>query len=270
MTSENGMMTMPVAPMMGYGNGGMGDFMGGNGAWFLLILLALFGWGRGGNGFGNNGGGGGGTYVVANDVQRGFDQAAITTGINNIQQGLCNGFAGVNQGVSNGFAQAEIANNARQLAYMQQFFGLQQGMNTCCCEQRQATADLKYTVANENAATRAAAAAGDQKIMDKLCQLELDNIKQNYEGQLRGQAQNYENRIAALENALGQERANNQNLRFIASQDNQTAKFIANNELQTTTLEQYLAPTPRPAWIVQNPNCCGPQYPQCGCGGYAA
>ncbi len=25
-------------------------------------------------------------------------------------------------------------------------------------------------------------------------------------------------------------------------------------------------PTPRPAYVVQNPNCCGPQTFGCGCG----
>lgn len=29
-------------------------------------------------------------------------------------------------------------------------------------------------------------------------------------------------------------------------------------------VEQYLAPTPRPAYIVQNPNCCAPNF-GCGC-----
>jgi len=50
-----------------------------------------------------------------------------------------------------------------------------------------------------------------------------------------------------------------------ASQGAQTAAILANNEAQTTALEQYLAPTPRPAYIVQNPNCC-PQNFGCGCG----
>lgn len=52
-----------------------------------------------------------------------------------------------------------------------------------------------------------------------------------------------------------------------ASQNQQTAAILANNEAQTAALEQYLAPVPRPAWIVQNPNgCnCGSYYNGCGC-----
>jgi len=265
-------MYMPVAPAYngGYGNDG---FLGGNSAWFLLVLLAMFGWGGNGFGFGGNG------ANTGADIQRGFDQSAVTTGIGNIQTGMCNGFAGVNQNmatgfagvqqaIGNGFAQAEIANNGRQMADMNQMFGLQTALNTqlnsmamtqqnCCCENRAAVADVKYAVANEAANTRANCDANNQKILDKLCQLELDGVKQNYEGQLRTmqtQLSNAQAEIAALRgdinrNALG-------------------SRILADNAAQTTALEQYLAPTARPAYIVQNPNCCG--YGYGGCGGYNA
>lgn len=176
--NENGnQMVMPVAPF--YGGGGDGMF-GGNGAWWIIILLAVLGWGNGfGGGFGGNGGG----FFNA-DVQRGFDQNAVINGIsgiqssiNGVQTSLCNGFAGVNQGVANGFAQAEIAANARQMADMNQQFALQSALQQCCCDNRAATADLKYTMATEAAATRANCDDNSQKIIDKLCQLELDGVK---------------------------------------------------------------------------------------------
>lgn len=221
MTPENGMY-MPVAPMGNYGNNDGGMF-GGNWMWFLLVWMAMFGWGNGGfGGYGGNG----------NEIQRGFDQNAIMNGIN-----------GLTTAQANGFAQAEISANARQMADMNQNFSLQSSLQQCCCENRSATADLKYTMASEAANTRANCDANNQKIMDKLCQLELDGIKQNYE-----------NRIANLQNALDQERNSNQALRFAASQGAQTAQILANNEAQTTALEQYLAPAPRPAYVVQNPN----------------
>lgn len=241
MTTENNGMYMPVAPAYGGGDG----MFGGNGAWWIIILL-LFGWGRG---FGGYGGGG-------SDVQRGFDQSAVMNGINNLATAQCNGFAGVNQNLANGLAQAEISANARQMADMNQNFQLQSAFQNCCCENRQATADLKYTVATEAAATRANCNDNNQKILDKLCQLELDGIKQNYEGQLR-----------ALQNQLNTAQGENQALRFAASQGAQTAQILANNEAQTTALEQYLAPVPRPAYMVQNPNCCS-QFGYGGCGGY--
>ena len=177
--NENGNpMVMPVAPY--YGGNGDGMF-GGSGAWWIIILLAVLGWGNGfGGGFGGNGGGG---FFNA-DMQRGFDQQAVVTGINGIQSAvngvqtsLCNGFAGVNQNVSNGFAQAEIAANARQMADMNQQFALQSALQQCCCDNRAATADLKYTMATEAAATRVNCDNNNQKILDKLCQLELDGVK---------------------------------------------------------------------------------------------
>ena len=186
---------------------------GGNGAWFILlfIILLLGGWNNNGNGGYGGGFNGGGMmpYVINNttsDVQRGFDQQTLTSGISGlqsgiyglstqlcnaqsgIQQALCSGFAGVNSGISNGFAQAEISNNARQIADMNQMFGLQTGLSNqlntiamnqqqCCCDNRAAVADLKYTVANEACADRAAVNTingGIQSIKDQLCQDKID------------------------------------------------------------------------------------------------
>ena len=243
MTTENNGMYMPVVPQ-GYGYGGNGNdgMFGGNWMWFLLIWFAMFGWG--GNGFGGGFGNGG----VGNEVQRGFDHQAVMNGIN-----------GIMPAIQNGFAQAEIAANGRQMADMNQNFALQSSLQQCCCENRAATADLKYTMATEAANTRANCDANNQKILDKLCQLELDGVKQNYEGQLR-----------AMQNQLNAATAENQSLRFAASQGAQTAQILANNEAQTAALEQYLAPVPRPAYVVQNPNCCANQFGYGGCGGYTA
>lgn len=248
MTSE-GNMYMPVAPA--YGGNGDG-FLGGNGAWWLIILLAIFGWGNGGwgGGFGGNGGG----FMNA-DVQRGFDQSALTTGINNIQTSLCNGFAGVNAGVANGFAQAEIAANSRQMADMNQQFAMQSALQNCCCQTQTGLADLRYSIATEGCADRNAVAtalrdvleannASAQRILDQLCNDKIDAKNE---------------KIADLERQLTM--AN-----LAASQGAQTAAILANNEAQTAALERYLAPTPIPAYVVQNPNGCNCGYSY-GCGG---
>ena len=242
-------------------NGGFGGW-GGDGAWWLIILfLFIFNgnWGNWGGGYGN-----GGTY---SEVQRGFDQSAVMGGLSGIQSSvtngfvdtaaaLCNGFAGVNASIANGFAQAEIANNARQIADMQTNFGLQSQLAQCCCDNRLASADLKYTIATENCADRTALAdglrdvlesqsAGVQRILDTMCNDKIDAKNE---------------RIADLERQLTM--AN-----LAASQSAQTAAILANNDAQTNALEQYLAPVPRPAYIVQNPNGCGcNSVNSCGCG----
>ena len=252
MTNEATNMYMPVAPAYGYGaNNGNDGMFGGNWMWFLLIWFAMFGWGN--NGFGFGGGNGG----VGNEIQRGFDQNTLTTGINGIQNSLCNGFAGVNQAISNGFAQAEIAANSRQMADMNQTFALQSSMQNCCCENRAGLSDLKYTVATEACADRNAVStalrdvleannASTQRILDMMCQDKIDAKNE---------------RIAELQQQL-------QMAQLAASQGAQTAAILANNEAQTAALERYLAPTPIPAYVVQNPNCCANNfgYGGCGCG----
>lgn len=248
-------MYMPVAPA--YGNGGFGGGMFGDNGWWLILLFLVLGgnWGFGGG----MGGGGmfpwmvGGMTNTNNDVQRGFDQNAVITGITglnnavtsgfgNVQTALCNGFAGVNAGIANGFAQSEIAANARQMADMNQNFALQSSLQNCCCENRASIADLKYTVATEACADRAAISnalrdviaattAQTQTILDKMCQQEIDNLK----------AQNI-----ALQNQV-----NMQNL--AASQTAQTAALIADNTMQTQYIVNRVAPYPSPAYVVNNP-----------------
>ena len=163
---ENSMGPADMAAVMGNRGGAYGDMGFGGGAWWWIIILFLFGmnggWGRGFGGYGYGNGAG-----VGAEVQRGFDQSAVMGGMNgvkdavangfaNVQTSLCSGFAGVNQGMANGFAQAEISENARQMANMNQMFGVQSALQQCCCDNKAATADLKYTVANEACADRAA------------------------------------------------------------------------------------------------------------------
>lgn len=232
--NSNAPMYMPVAPA--YGGGYGNDMFGGNGIWFLLIWMAMFGWG--GNNWGNNGNNGYG------DVQRGFNQNAVMTGISGIQNTL-----------TNGFAQAEISANARQMADMNRAFDMQSAFQNCCCEQRLATAGINTTISQDGALTRQTIAGGIQSIQDKLCQLEMDGIKQNYE-----------NRIAGMQSTIDALRDANQNFRTAASFNALGDRMQASQDAQTNALEQYLAPTARPAYIVQNPNCCPNQNFGCGCG----
>lgn len=263
--------TMPVAPM--YGSGGNGFGFGGDWAW--IILLLLLGWGN--NGWGGNGGfGGDGIYPwmnQANLTSEGFQNQLMNDNITSIRDGvfgistqLCNGFAGVNAGVANGFAQAEIADNARAMADMNRSFALQSQLADCCCENRLGIADLKYTVATENCADRAASAMntrdiidsqtrGTQAILDKLCQLELDGVKAQVDAK--------NDKILELTNALN----------MASLKESQTAQnaFIAqglNNEVDALYNRLSTCPVPstpvygRTPIFTCNSNGCG-----CGCGG---
>lgn len=214
--------TMLVGPTgtTGYNQGGFGNNFGGDGWWILLLILLC-----GNNGFGGFGNGAGAVAAEGSMLYPWMNQADITnsgfqnqqlsnqltgisSGVQNVATQLCNGFAGVNATVNSGFANAETAANARQIANMQNTFGLQtamsQGFNqvgsqlaNCCCENRLASADLKYTIATENCADRAALSdglrdvlaaqnAGTQRILDQLCQDKID-AKNDEIAQLRQQ-----------------------------------------------------------------------------------
>ena len=276
LTDENGSnMVMPVAPMYGNGSNGFGDF--GGSWWILLLFILLGGWG---NGFGGGYGGIGGNELYpwmnqSNQINSGFRDQMINDNVTSIRDGvygisnqLCNGFAGVNAAVANGFAQAEISNNARQIADMQQSFAAQtatlQGFNSvqsqlaqCCCDNRAGLADLKYTVATENCADRTAAAQntrdiidaqtrGTQAILDKLCALELDGVK----GQL-AQAQRDN---VALQNQINMA---NMQIGF-------------NNETDALYNRLKNCPVPTvPVYGSQPIFTCGGNTVGCGCGGVA-
>lgn len=135
LTDEGTGTTMLVQPS-GFG-GGNGMFGDGNGWWILLLFILMGGWG---NGFGG-GFGGGDLYPWMNNSQNinsGFRDQMLNENIGGIRDGiygisnqLCGGFAGVNSTIANGFAQAEIADNARQMASMNQNFALQSSLQNC-------------------------------------------------------------------------------------------------------------------------------------------
>ena len=99
---------------------------GGNGAWWIIILL-LFGWGRGGYGFGGGfGGGQGGGYgypccgtpATQADLSAAFASNSVLSGINGIDSTLCQGFNGINTAIlQNGYnTQAGINTLSHQIA----------------------------------------------------------------------------------------------------------------------------------------------------------
>lgn len=265
---NGGLSAADIAAVMG-NNSNNGFGFGNDGAWWLIILL-LFGFN---NGWNNGFGGGNGMmfpYMMGNttqgDIQRGFDQSAVISSLNGINSAIANGFS--NAEVSRCNSQANILQtlNANQNAMTAGMNALAMSLQNCCCENRAGLADLKYVVATENCADRAAVSdgirdvlasntantqalinatnAGIQTVMDKICQLELDGKNQ---------------RIADLQTQLNE--ANRK-----ASQTDQTAQILASQAAQTATLEQYLRPSPIPAYVVQNPNCCVQGfYSGCGC-----
>ena len=179
LTDDGTGTTMLVQPAggFGYGGNGGGDFMGGSGWWILLLFILLGGW-NGNNGFGGGMGGGmgGGLYPwmnQSNQINDGFQNQMLNDNITGIRDGIF--------GIS-----TQLCNN--QMADMERSFAVQSALQNCCCENRAATADLKYTVATENCADRTQSlmntrdiidsqTRGTQAILDKLCSLELEGVK---------------------------------------------------------------------------------------------
>jgi len=214
-TSE--MSAADFAAVVGNRNDG-GFGFDGNSGWWVILLFLLLGNGGWGNGFGGGNGGAGGLYPWLNQtdtINGGFrDQminnniTGIRDSIGNLSTQLCSCCCDMRDTVNQGFYNSEIAAANRQMANMNQAFGLQNAINSgfnatqaqladCCCENRAATADLKYTIATENCADRAALSdgirdviasqtAGVQRILDQLCSDKID-AKNDEIAQLRQQ-----------------------------------------------------------------------------------
>lgn len=205
--------TMGVVPTIDVnGNNGNNNGFGGSMGEWIIGLVALGMLGNGGM-FGGFGGGNGmyefpwilsGQQGINQNTNDGFDTLHLSNqiegtrdAVNNLSTQICGSTADVVQAVNSGFAGAEISANARQIADMQQNFNSQiatlQGFNTlgsqlaqCCCDNRLATCQTQNIVQNEANSTRFAdanntrdiitnATSNTQAILDKLCQLELDN-----------------------------------------------------------------------------------------------
>lgn len=256
LTDEGMGTTMLVQPANGgLGNSGFGSGFGGDGWWILLLFILL-----GGNNWGGNGGGlGGGNslYPWMNQTEQindGFRDQFLNNNITSIRDSI----NGIGVQLCNSFAQAEIADNARQMASMNQNFALQSALQNCCCENRQSIADLKYTVATEACADRSAISdalrsvieantASTQRILDQMCADKIDAKNE---------------KIADLERQLTA--AN-----FAASQTAQTAAIRAGQVAEIDAMYNRLRDCPigtMPVYGNQPIFTC-PNNNGCGCGG---
>ena len=244
---ENMLSPADVAVLSGNtGNNGNGMF--GDNAWWIIVLL-LFGWGR--NGFGGNDGGnycGFGApniYGKLDGITYGISDATfalnntMTNGFANVQSALCQGFAGVNNGITvNGY---ETRGAITDLGYRLQdcCCKTQQAIADCCCQTQRSIDNVRF----ENAQNTCA-------------------ITNTINNTTRDILENNNNNTRAILDFLTQDKistltAENQTLRFQASQSAQNAFITANQEAQTAELIRRLgADCPVPAYIVPNPNCC--------------
>lgn len=236
-----GMYVEGEVPTVVGSNGNNSGFFGNDGFWAgiigLIAVAAIFG-GNGGGlfGGGNRNGGVMDAYVLNSDfatLQRQMDSgfSGVTAGINQVNQGLCNGFY-TNAQLING-VQMQVANEFRgldsavcNLGYQTQagFNALGSQMASCCCDLRAGLQDLKYAIATESCATRQAIIDGNNRVIDWLTQEKIGGLQ-----------------------------AENAGLKAQISQNIQTAQINASIAQAVNEL------SPKPpiaAYTVPNPNCC--------------
>ena len=251
LANEGVPFTMPVQPANT--NGGNGGMWGNDWMSFIVLFLifGLFGgWGGyGGFGGGQNGG-------VGSEVQRGFDHSAVVTKLDGITQGLCDSTYAVTNAVTNG-------SNNTNMGMMQGFNGVERGfcnlsaqLAQCCCENREAISQVRYDTASQACDTRntiqntsrdivESQRNGTQAILEKLSQMEYNGLNDKYQ--------------AAL--------AENQALRFQASQGNQNAVLMAAMDAnKAEILRRTGAECPTPAYWVNPPTPVQVPCNSCGCG----
>lgn len=235
--SSDTTLTMPVQPAYSYGNGGMwgGDW----GAWIILFLIfGMFGW-SGFGGWNNGGANSSGLQGIATraDINEGF-----------ALQGLQNGQSAIRDAVSNGFH--GVDNAVCTLGYQ-----TQQGLNSlsaqmaqCCCDTQRAIDGVNYNMATQACDTRNTIQNSTRDI--------IDNANANSRAILDFLTQD---KISTLT-------AENQSLKFQASQNAQNSYLAAMADAQTAELIRRINPAPVPSYQVPNPytGCCG--YNNCNCG----
>ena len=231
LTDENGMgTTMLVQPSGGFGGGNFGGGLFG-GDLSIIVLFFLFmmmgGWG---NSFGG-GFGGGDLYPWmnnSNQMASGFQNQMLNDNIAGIQ----NGITGIGTQLGNNQMADLERSFAAQTAVTSGMSAIQSQLAQCCCDNRLATCQTQNIVQNEGAATRLSIQQQTQAILDKMCQQEIDALK---------------DRNLELQNRVNM-------LNLSASQTAQTAQLIADNTAQTQYIVNRVAPYPIPSYTVANPN----------------
>lgn len=294
-------------------NGGNGNSGFGNGDWsawiIIFLIFAMTGWGRNGFGGGNYGGGNEGyngygfgwNPCCSPATQQGLSDAFNFNNLDNnvrgVQQGLCDGFYAVNTSIlnlgqtllqcccdvkgaiaENGWQTRDAINmntNAIQASLCNGFNGINQGINNlgyklqdCCCTTQRSIDNVRFdlaqlgcglnnTINNSTRDILESNNANTRAILDFLTKDKIDTLQ-----------------------------AENQALRFQASQSAQNNFIAANQDAQTAELIRRLgADCPVNAVVVQPntpvtfpTNCCG-QFTGynnygynnncgCGCGNY--
>jgi hypothetical protein len=232
---------------------GNGDGMFGQDGWWIILLFLFAGWGRGFGGFGGEGAGA--PCATQADVRAAVDQQTLISKLDQQTYGLADATYALTNSITNGFHGVDNAICTLGYQNQQGFNDLGHMLSNCCCETQRLVergfCDVNYNMATQACDTRRAICDSTRDIIDNQnagVRSILDFLTQD--------------KIATLT-------AENQSLKFAASQAAQNAFITANQEAQTAELIRRLdTPCPVPAYVVPNPNCCYGNYNlvPAGCG----
>lgn len=261
---------------------------GGDGSWWIVIILfaLIFGWnGNNGWGNGNNAGAGFIPYAIgANgavtraDICSEFNFNGLENAVRGIQNGLCdgfyatqtsilNGFHGVDNAICNlGYQSAQLANQT-QMAIMQGNNALSSQLADCCCKTQTAIAGVNNAITGLGCSLGREIERGfadtNYNMATNTCALQtsIANSTRDIIDSQREGTRAVIDWLCAKETA--DLRAENQNLKLAASQERQN-QYLVNT----------LRPCPSPAYITCNPFTgtyggyagYGNAYNNCGCG----
>ena len=153
---------MPVAPTNG------GGFGGDSWAW-IIILLLCFGGGMNGGFGGNN------SFPWIMNGQNGINANTNEAFRDaNLDAGLAGITAQLNSNMINGMQNTFGA----QTAVTEGLTDIRSQLAQCCCDNRLATVQTQNIVQTEGAATRLAIQNQTQQILDKLCEPEIEQLRQ--------------------------------------------------------------------------------------------
>lgn len=162
------------------GRDGSNNDWGGNGAWWIIILIVLFGYG--GYGFGNRGQGSVAEgYTLASDfatIQRqlsdGFGN--LTDQSRYIQNGLCDGFYAMNTSLLNGFN--GIDKTVMQGGYETRnaIAGISSQLAECCCQTNRSIDNVNYNMAKNTCDIIQAGHEDTQRIIDHLTKDKIETL----------------------------------------------------------------------------------------------
>lgn len=259
MMNANGPSLADIAAVTGNNRSNDSGWGGDGGWWVLIILFALFGWGGNGAWGGRGGSSGESTSTASTDaaIQRGFDNQSVINKLNGLENGLCDGFYSMNttmlqgfNGVTNAMQQGNFglqqAINDVNVGAMQNANAIQSQLQQCCCENREAIAQVRYDMATNTCAINNAIQTQTRDIIDN----QNANYRAIHDELIQSQIEAKNDKIAEQASLI-------QSLNLAQSQANQNQYLI--NQLRPSPVPAFAVPSPFTSYFGMgygNNGCC--------------